>query len=144
MKIDRAELSFGREASAALIVLNSPDVVVPARTTMAPEGGEVREAAKTTSQNARTQETAMMKKPFAMMGVKVTRGSGKASCTKRSGVLYGVQRRYRSQGTQVVSPTMQVIGKDDIVAHSGRWWSAGPLHLYGSLTSVVGSFIREH
>lgn len=67
MKIDRAELSFGREASAALIVLNSPDVVVPARTMMAPDGGEVREAARTTSQKARTQETAIKKKAFAMI-----------------------------------------------------------------------------
>lgn len=85
MKIERAELSFGREASAALIVLNSPDVVVPARTTMAPDGGEVREAAKTTSQNARTQETTTMKNAFAMM--RITRGSSKASYTESSSVL---------------------------------------------------------
>lgn len=54
MKMDREELSFGREATAEETVLYSPVVVVPARTTIAPEGGEVREAASTAWQKART------------------------------------------------------------------------------------------
>ena len=46
-KIDRADESFGNEASAALMVLNSPEVVAPGRTIIAPEGGPglIREAA---------------------------------------------------------------------------------------------------
>jgi hypothetical protein len=47
MKIEREELSLGREATAEATVLYSPDVEVPARTTIAPEGGEVLEAANT-------------------------------------------------------------------------------------------------
>lgn len=44
--MDNGELSLGNEFMAAVIVLNSPETVVPARTTIAPEGGEVREAAR--------------------------------------------------------------------------------------------------
>jgi hypothetical protein len=47
MKIDLVELSLGKEAIAEEIVLNSPVVVVPARTIKAPEGGVVRETAST-------------------------------------------------------------------------------------------------
>ena len=47
IKIDLEELSFGSDATAEEIVLNSPVVVVPARTTIDPDGGEVREAAST-------------------------------------------------------------------------------------------------
>jgi len=43
----RDEPSSGNEFTAAEIVLNSPGDVVPARTTIAPEGGEVCEAART-------------------------------------------------------------------------------------------------
>jgi hypothetical protein len=46
--MDLEELSLGKEATAEVRVLNSPDVLVPARTTIAPEGGDVREAAYTT------------------------------------------------------------------------------------------------
>lgn len=46
MKIDLEELSLGRVARAEEIVVNSPDVEVPDRTTIAPEGGEVRTAAR--------------------------------------------------------------------------------------------------
>lgn len=42
--MDLAELSLGRDARAAEIVENSPDVVVPDRTIIEPEGGEVRTA----------------------------------------------------------------------------------------------------
>jgi len=37
--------SFGSEATASEIVWNSPEFAVPARTTFAPAGGLVREAA---------------------------------------------------------------------------------------------------
>lgn len=47
MNIDREEESSGREATAEERVLNCPDVVVLGLTTIAPEGGEVREAAHT-------------------------------------------------------------------------------------------------
>lgn len=47
MKIDLVELSLGKEATAEETVLNSPVVVVPARTTKAPDGGVVRETAST-------------------------------------------------------------------------------------------------
>lgn len=53
MKIVREELSLGREATADATVLNSPDVVVPARTMTEPEGGVVRVAARTAWQNDR-------------------------------------------------------------------------------------------
>jgi hypothetical protein len=46
IKIDRLEESFGNELSAALTVANSPDVVVPARTMIAPAGGVVLDAAR--------------------------------------------------------------------------------------------------
>lgn len=45
MKIDREELSLGKELTAAVKFWNSPAVVVPARTIIAPVGGAVREAA---------------------------------------------------------------------------------------------------
>lgn len=44
IKIVRDELSFGKEFTAFETVLNSPEVVVPARTMTAPDGGEVLEA----------------------------------------------------------------------------------------------------
>lgn len=47
MKIEREELSLGSAATADATVLYSPEVDVPARTTIAPDGGEVREAAST-------------------------------------------------------------------------------------------------
>ena len=40
--------SFGRAATADATVLYSPDVLVPERTTNAPDGGEVRVAPKAT------------------------------------------------------------------------------------------------
>lgn len=40
-----ASLESSRESKAALIVAYSPDVEVPDRTTMAPEGGDVLDAA---------------------------------------------------------------------------------------------------
>jgi hypothetical protein len=45
MKMERDELSLGNEFTAAMTVLNSPEDVVLERTTIAPGGGEVREAA---------------------------------------------------------------------------------------------------
>lgn len=50
MKIVREELSFGSDATAEATFLYSPAVVVPARTTTDPAGGDVREAAKTIAQ----------------------------------------------------------------------------------------------
>ena len=47
MKIEREELSRGKEATAEATVLYSPTEVVPGRTTMAPLGGEVRVAPRT-------------------------------------------------------------------------------------------------
>jgi len=44
-------LSLGSEATASETVRNSPEFVVPARTTFAPAGGLVREAAQATSSN---------------------------------------------------------------------------------------------
>lgn len=55
MKIDRALLSLGKEFSAAVRVANSPDVVVPARTIIAPDGGVVLDAARTYWMRERTQ-----------------------------------------------------------------------------------------
>ena len=46
MKMERDELSLGSEFTAAMTVLNSPDAVDTARTTIAPEGGEMSEAAR--------------------------------------------------------------------------------------------------
>lgn len=46
MKIDLEELSWGKELTAAETVLNSPEAVVPKRTTTAPGGGAVWIAAK--------------------------------------------------------------------------------------------------
>jgi hypothetical protein len=43
IKITRAELSLGREFTAACMVLNSPLKVPDPRTTTAPEGGVVRD-----------------------------------------------------------------------------------------------------
>lgn len=51
--MDREELSLGSALTAAVTVLYSPEVVVPARTTNAPDGGEVRATARTASQNER-------------------------------------------------------------------------------------------
>lgn len=47
MKIDLEEVSDGREAMALARVLYWPEVVVPALTTIAPDGAEVREVACT-------------------------------------------------------------------------------------------------
>jgi hypothetical protein len=47
MKMEREELSLGSAATADATVLYSPEVVVPARTIIEPEGGEVRVAAST-------------------------------------------------------------------------------------------------
>lgn len=52
--MDREEESFGNAATAARRVAYSPDVVVPALTTRAPEGGEVRETATTDKARARS------------------------------------------------------------------------------------------
>lgn len=65
MKMDLDELSLGSEATAEATVLNSPEVVVPARTTIAPDGGEVRDAARTVWQN----ENAMTRDSRRMFGV---------------------------------------------------------------------------
>jgi hypothetical protein len=46
MNTERELLSLGNEFRAALMVANSPEVVVPSRTTIAPDGGVVREAAR--------------------------------------------------------------------------------------------------
>jgi hypothetical protein len=51
--MERDELSFGKELMASVILANSPLVVVPALTTTAPDGGEVREPARVTWQNER-------------------------------------------------------------------------------------------
>jgi hypothetical protein len=51
--MERDELSLGNEFTAAITVLNSPDVVVPARTTIAPEGGEIRKFARAAWHNER-------------------------------------------------------------------------------------------
>ena len=55
--MDRVEPSLGRELSADWIFLNSPDVVVPGRTTIAPEGGEVRKAACTKARSAEKESS---------------------------------------------------------------------------------------
>jgi len=47
MKIEREELSFGKALTAAWMDLYSPEVLVPARTMIAPDGGDVLDAAKT-------------------------------------------------------------------------------------------------
>ncbi len=57
MKIDCEVESFGRALMAAVRVLYSPEVVVPARTTLEPEGGEVLDAAKTTSRTQRQMKS---------------------------------------------------------------------------------------
>lgn len=44
--MERDDISLGNELTAAVMVLNPPDVVVPTRTIRAPVGGEVREAAR--------------------------------------------------------------------------------------------------
>jgi hypothetical protein len=49
--MEREELSLGKAATAEATVLYSPEVEVPARTTIEPEGGEVRVAAKTVWQS---------------------------------------------------------------------------------------------
>ena len=49
MKIDWALPSFGRAATAEERVAYSPEAIVPAFTTRAPEGGEVRDAAVTSA-----------------------------------------------------------------------------------------------
>jgi hypothetical protein len=46
MKIDCDVLSLANESTADVMLLNSPEAVVPLRTTRAPRGGEVHEAAK--------------------------------------------------------------------------------------------------
>jgi hypothetical protein len=45
MNMDRELLSLGNELSAAVRVANSPEVVVPLRTIIAPDGGVVLDAA---------------------------------------------------------------------------------------------------
>jgi hypothetical protein len=45
MKREIEEVELDTELKAALIVANSPEALVPARTTIAPEGGDVLEAA---------------------------------------------------------------------------------------------------
>jgi len=64
MKIEREELSFGKAFTAAWTVLYSPDVLVPARTIIAPDGGDVLEAAKTV-----TTKVSKTKGFVNMMGV---------------------------------------------------------------------------
>lgn len=64
MKIDLEDESFGRDATAAEMVLNSPLVEEPARTTIAPEGGEVRDAASAASQKMTSTETRIVIKPI--------------------------------------------------------------------------------
>lgn len=49
MNMDCTELSLGKEATAAANVLNSPAEFVPALTTMAPAGGDVRVTPSTAS-----------------------------------------------------------------------------------------------
>lgn len=46
INMDRELLSFGSDLSAAVRVANSPDEVVPFRTTIAPDGGVVLDAAR--------------------------------------------------------------------------------------------------
>lgn len=57
MKMLLDELSLGSEATAEATVLYSPAVLVPARTTIEPDGGEVRVAA-----NASPQRAALIKR----------------------------------------------------------------------------------
>lgn len=62
------EPSLGREATAADKVLNSPAVVVPARTTSAPEGGVVREAPSTVLAQAKHKRAKVNKENAIVNG----------------------------------------------------------------------------
>jgi hypothetical protein len=59
--MDLEELSLGKELTAAEMVSNSPAAVVPGRTTTAPEGGTVRDAAKARPKRAKRYATDLEK-----------------------------------------------------------------------------------
>ena len=67
IKIDLEDLSLGKELTAAEMVLNSPEAVVPERTTIAPEGGTVRVAAKARPKRVKRYTTDLEKPAIVLL-----------------------------------------------------------------------------
>ena len=72
IKIDLEDVSLGKELTAAETVLNSPESVVPERTTAAPGGGTVRVAAKAKLKREKNKKYATdLDKPAIVLSIQV-------------------------------------------------------------------------